>query len=344
MGNQMNNMLNVLITGAGSTMGQSIYKALIKSKYTDVLNVIFTNSEIDGAGFFMSNVKKCYVIPEAKDGNYINKIIDVCKNEKINIIFSGTEHEIIQLAKNKNRIKNETGAIVLLSNLDVIEIGTDKYKTAKYFEEHGIPFPKTVLFDDYLELVKEVGFPIFMKPRISSSSRNIYKIENEKQLFKYKFAMSDEIILQEYLDSDIEYTVETFVDSNGNICGSIPIKRELKYGLSISGEIDRNEEAIKVSENIAMQLRPIGPINVQLKMIDGKPVPFEINTRFSSTECIRANYGFNAVEASIKHFLFDETVKLSYREGMFIRYWNECYFEKEDYEELKKMQYLKIVK
>lgn len=224
----------------------------------------------------------------------------------------------------------------MLSDLRVINIGTDKYETYKFFSQNSLPFPETVLFDDYESLIEEVGFPIIMKPRIASASRNIYVVNSVEELMSKKFAPSEQIILQRYLDSDVEYTVESFMNKEGNIVGTIPMKRKLEFGLSVAGEIDRNPDVIKVSEDVTSFLRPQGPVNVQLRVENGVPIPFEINTRFSSTECVRARYGFNSVEASISNFLYNQSVELEYTEGMFMRYWHECYFQKEELDNLEK--------
>lgn len=333
----MNSQLNVLITGAGSAMAQSILKALLISKYGKNSNIIFTNSEPMGAGFFMSeNVKKGYLVPIAKDPTYIDKMIEICKEEKVDVLFSGTEHEIFELAKAKDRFKEECNTTVMLSDLRVITIGTDKKETADFFEANSLPFPKTSLFTDYKELVAEVGYPIFMKPRVASASRNIFRVNNEQELLENKFTDEENILLQDYLDSDEEYTVEVFVDKHGDVVGSIVMKRELEYGLSYWGVVEDNKEAKKVAEDVARCLKPTGPVNVQLRMVDGKAIPFEINTRFSSTECVRANFGFNGVEAAIQHYFYNEDVKVeTKKEGYFLRYWEECYVDKETIEQLK---------
>lgn len=324
--------LNILITGAGSTMGQSIMKALLMSRYGKSVKLFITNSEPMGAGYFISGqVKGRYLVPLAKDPTYLATIINICQKEKIHGIFSGTEHEIYALSNGAEEIVKKTGAIVFLSRPEVVDIGTDKYKTWQFFHTHRLPFPYTVLFDDYQKLVDRCGYPLFMKPRTASASRNIFRVDNEAQLFEKKFAESHEIILQQYLDSDEEYTVEAFCDRDGQIAGIIPMIRNLDYGMSYYGEINHNEEAIKVSRQVAEAIRPEGALNIQLRMVHGKAIPFEINTRFSSTECVRAHYGFNSVEASIDNFLYGQPVDISrWKTGMFMRYWHECYFDKAD--------------
>ena len=109
------------------------------------------------------------------------------------------------------------------------------------------------------------------------------------------------------------------------------MERNLDFGMSYYGEINENTEAIEVSRKIAEALKQEGALNVQLRMVNGKAIPFEINTRFSSTECVRAHYGFNSVEAAIDNYLYEQPIDLNnWRTGMFMRYWHECYFDKSD--------------
>ncbi|SDA79137.1 ATP-grasp domain-containing protein [Butyrivibrio sp. INlla18] len=331
--NKINMNLNILVTGAGSTMGQSVLKALLMSKYGKSVNIHVTNSEQLGAGYFISDrIVGRHIVPVAKDTSYIDAIINICKENSIAGIFSGTEHEIYALSNAAKRIKEESGAIVFLSRPEIVDLGTDKYKTYLAFKKYDLPFPETVLFDDYKKLLDITGgYPIFMKPRISSASRNIYKINSEEELFAKKFADSENIVLQEFLDSDIEYTAEAFCDKEGNVAGVIPMIRNLEYGMSYYGKIDDNSEVINVTRKVAAALKPEGAINVQMRIVNGRAIPFEINTRFSSTECVRAHYGFNSVEAAIDNYLFDLPVDLNnWKKGMFMRYWEECYFEEND--------------
>lgn len=325
--------MNIMVTGAGSTMGQSVIKALLFSKYGKTVNLYVTNSEPLGAGFFITDrIKGKYIVPVAKDHTYIDVIIKICIEHKINGIFSGTEHEITTLSVAAEKIYNKTGAKVMLSRPEIVKMGTDKYKTFLFFKEHGLCFPKTALYKDYINFIHEVGgFPIFMKPRIASASRNTYVIRSEKELFEKKFDDDGKIILQEYLESDVEYTVEVFCDKSGKAVGVIPMKRNLEYGMSISGLIDHNEDVIAECKKIGEKIKPDGALNIQLKIVNGKVIPFEVNTRFSSTECVRAHYGFNAVEAAIDHYILNMPVELNkWRTGMFMRYWEECYFDEVD--------------
>lgn len=106
---------------------------------------------------------------------------------------------------------------------------------------------------------------------------------------------------------------------------------DLQQHTGINQNSVRSYQSIEVSEKIAEALKPEGALNVQLRLVNGKAIPFELNTRFSSTECVRAYYGYNSIEAMLDNYLFGKEIDLSnWKKGMFMRYWHECYFTKDE--------------
>ena len=116
---------NVLFTGAGSTMGQSLIKALLMSdKYKDVVNIFVTNSEPMGAGYFLSDrVKGRYIVPIAKSPDYIDKIIEICKENNGEVCF-----EIVPIFEKDNlpAIYFEKRFLNIVNYLDAV-IDIDMY-------------------------------------------------------------------------------------------------------------------------------------------------------------------------------------------------------------------------
>ena len=101
----------------------------------------------------------------------------------------------------------------------------------------------------------------------------------------------------------------------------------------VEGQILRQmtpEDHLEV-RRIADKLKPRGPCNVQLRMSSKGPVCFEINVRFSGTTPMRTYYGFNEVEAALRHFVLNEPLAdfPIIREGVVVRYWNELYLAPE---------------
>ena len=76
-------MFKIGITGVGGGVGQSIIKSL---KDTDYDLVTFDSDKL-ATGLYMND--NSHVIPEAKSNLYIDALCDICKKEKITLIFPG---------------------------------------------------------------------------------------------------------------------------------------------------------------------------------------------------------------------------------------------------------------
>ena len=335
-------MINVLITGAGSVLGQSIFKALAFSSYVSQLNVFFTNSEPYGAAFLFNSrdlyklkVKKSYLVPLAKDSQYLSVIEKICDQEHIDLIFCGTEHEIFKIAALMTKAGYEKK--IASQPLNIVNITTDKWETATFFQRHQIDAPSTTLYSHIKDWLPGRNSPFIMKPRISSASRNVHIINKPKDFETYRFDTPEQIIVQEMIGTiDDEYTIGCYVDRIDGSFHSISMKRRLsKDGASISGVVVNDSEITAYCNEIIDALKKEGlvwgPINIQLRYRN-KPLAFEINGRFSSTEVVRAKFGFNAVEAAISNLVFNEPYKNfepEYGSG-FLRYYEELFYKKDD--------------
>ena len=145
-------------------------------------------------------------------------------------------------------------------------------------------------------------------------------------------------MLEEYLSGDDqEYTVGCFCDRDGVVRGSIAMWRELLAGTTYRAVAGPYPEIRRAACEIVEALHTIGPCNVQMRITGRGPVCIEINPRFSGTTPIRAAMGFNEVEASLRHFLLDETpiILPEVTSGVALRYWNEIYVPTETCRKLR---------
>ena len=148
----------------------------------------------------------------------------------------------------------------------------------------------------------------------------------------------DMVIQEELGDPSAEYTVGCFCDAEGTLRGSVAMRRELSGGTTVRAELGDFDEVRTLSEQIVAALRPLGPCNVQLRTVDGRPVPFELNVRFSGTTPMRARVGFNEVEQAVRHFALGEPPRdlPRPRHGTVLRYWNEMYVAPDAIEALER--------
>ncbi len=326
-------MINVLITGSGGGVGQSIFKAL---KFSSLdFNIVTIDAHPLAAGLYRGN--RGYLVPLASSPKFAEVVIDICKKERIQAILIGSDPELPVFANNKCLIEDLTNAKVIVSSPEVVKIGYDKWETYGFLRNNNFPYPRSALPENMWNLIDEVGFPIIIKPRTGSASKDVYIAKNPEEL-KIFINRVDNPIIQEYLGTETEEYTSGVVMFGEQVRGVITMKRELKSGSSYRALVDNYENIKVAASNIACALHPFGPCNFQMRVVQGIPTTFEINPRFSGTTAIRAVFGFNDVEAVVKYVLFGQQSFLTYRRGVAMRYWNEVYLDFEQYEDLQRKQ------
>lgn len=329
---------NVLITGAGSVMGQSIYKALSKSHHAIEINLFVTNSVELGAAFQFSGESLCcfksqknIVCPLARNPEYLSFIDQLICKYKIDIVYPGTQHELLALSS-----FSKWRDIIACPNIETVENCLDKASTTEVLESIGISGPDTVrVVNGVLE--RSVDFPAILKPNSSSASRNIFKCDNsselDKALIEYSSLGIKSAVVQSYL-SGPEMTCGLYLDRYSSIASSIIFERELSEdGASLYGQVVENSNISQYLDRVIKAFVEkskfkFGHLNIQLRLTNNGPFLFEINGRLSSTEAPKAHLGFNSVEAYFYNVVLKKPyVNFSPNVGKkFIRYYEEIYF------------------
>ena len=176
---------------------------------------------------------------------------------------------------------------IVLPNYNFINQMGDKYKMVKLLESKEIKVPNTILLSDNIE---NISYPCISKPRKGRGSKGVLEHTKPKTVYMLLKSLSDsrlnEFILQEKIEGD-EFTVQVISDLNNNIKAIIPVKVNIKRGITISASIQKQYEIINVCDQIHKSLPTSGVYNVQLILnSNGDAIPFEINTRISTTFCL----------------------------------------------------------
>ena len=323
--------INVLVSGAGNGVGQSIIRSLRLSKLK--LN-IFT-CDINSSYAKIYNPKKYIVFPKVETFNSHKKILKIFKKYNIDVFFCGSEFEIYFFSNKKGFFEKNFKTKICITNKNTIRISNDKYLTYKFLKVNGLPFPKTSKINKKT-LSREISkyrFPVILKDRFGTSSRNVYLVKNINEL-KVFLPLIKKPIIQEYLkhysknnSSLNEYTCSFFSNLKGKRLGIFVLSRQLKNGTSWITEHNLNypKKLVRIIEKISEKIENIGSFNIQLIKTKKNYIPFEFNSRFSGTTSVRAHFGFNEPEMFIKD-LFKEKLKvnnLKITEGKVVRYIEE---------------------
>lgn len=331
--------INVMVTGAGSAVGQGIIKSLKLSK----MKVEIYASDISPLNAGLYFVKNSIIIPKVEKKNSLKKILNILIKKKIHVLFIGSEYEVEFFSKYKFLIEKKTNTLVHVSNFKTVKLGNDKYLTHIFLKKNGFITPLTYRVEKNKKKIKyeKLYFPCILKSRTGTSSRQVYLIKNIKDL-KTKLCLVKNAIVQNFCgekgsNKNFEFTAGIFVDKNKKINGPIILKRQIKYGTTWVSEVHKNKVFSSYLKKITNLLDVTGSINFQFFSNNGKPEIFEINSRISGSCPIRAHYGFNEPEMFIRSFYLDQPInKIKIKNGVCLRFNEELYLKKKNIRSLNK--------
>ena len=269
--------MNILITSVGTRNKIVQY---FKNEVGNSGKIIATDmSELAPAIY---EADKFYIVPAMSDPKYLDIILDICKKEKVDALFTLIDPEISLIAKNKTRFLN-IGTIPLVSEYEQVELAFDKYKMFCYLKENGFKTAKSYVDKNefYTDLNEgKINFPVFVKPVKGSASINISKVNSKKEI-DLLFDLYDNLIIQEFLNGQ-EIGADVYIDPISKKVVSIFTKEKIKMR---AGETDkaRSFKDKELFELISRLIEKIGyqyMIDMDIFKIDNDYYISEINPRF----------------------------------------------------------------
>lgn len=239
------------------------------------------------------------VTPLIYDKEYIPFLLEYCKKHKIDAIISLFDIDLPVLARNKDKFK-EIGVKVIVSDISVVNICNDKWKTYQFLNENKINTPKTFInLQNALKELEEklIEYPVIVKPRWGMGSIAIFEAQNEEELkvfykktkydiqrsyLKYESVTDIEssVLIQQKIDGQ-EYGLDIINDLEGNYRNTICKK---KYAMR-SGETDCAitvdcQNLIELGRKLSLLLNHICNLDCDVFLIDNRPFVLEMNARF----------------------------------------------------------------
>ncbi len=314
--------MNVLLTSVGR-------RAYMVKYFKEVLQgegqVFACNSDDKTIAFHYAD--HSVVSPLIYDADYIPFLLDYCKNNKIDVLISLFDIDLMVLAKHKTEFAT-IGTRVIVSDPEVIEVCNDKWKTYQYLKEKGFNVPKTYLTLSKVMLALESGelqYPIVVKPRFGCGSIAISIAEDEmgllyyysrntravsKTYLKYESAAADEkIIYQECLDGQ-EYGVDLINDLNG-LNRSVIAKKKIamRAGETDIAEVVDEPALIAEASKLAGITSHIANMDTDWFLVNGVPYILEMNARFGGGYPFSHMGGCNLPQAIINWCRGDDISK-----------------------------------
>jgi len=266
--------MNILLTSAGRRTSLLIaFKSAVEQKGGKVFA-----GDMDGLAPALFLADKAFPLPPVKGGVYIERLLEIVEQEKVNLLIPTIDTELSPLAENAPQFAS-IGCKVVISSPEVVRITGDKWNTVSFFKENGIDVPDSWLPE--MLVGNELPEKLFIKPRNGSASQHTYKTDriNLKDLIS---RVPSPIIQEELFGPEI--TVDAFLDFEGNLIHYVPRQRiKTLAGESVQGQtIDDRPirgwlcQVFSVLGKAGAQ----GPITLQFFLTERGPVLTEINPRF----------------------------------------------------------------
>lgn len=305
--------MNVMLTSVGR-------RAYLVKYFKEVLGndgkVFVCNSDDKSIAFKYADEK--VISPLIYDSNYILFLLEYCKENRIDIVISLFDIDLLMLAKHKKQFE-KIGTKVIVSDPTIIEVCNDKWKTYRFLIDNGFHAPMSFLdMNEVIEKIKErkLSYPVVVKPRYGCGSISVAIAYDEEDLryltkkanediansyLKYESAVTnDKVIYQECLIGQ-EYGADIINDLNGETQNVI-IRKKLAMR---SGETDIaqlvDEPNIKeILIRLGKITKHIANMDCDIFLVNSVPYVLEMNARFGGGYPFSHMGGCNLPKAIVK--------------------------------------------
>jgi carbamoyl-phosphate synthase large subunit len=341
--------LNVLMTGAGAPGAPGIIKCLLSDPS---INLLVADADPNAIGRYLHH--QFIQVPMADDPQYTDKLLEICRDQKIDILLPLVTKELFPLSINKQAFELQ-GTKVLVSSAEAIRISNDKSACYRFLQTKGLELPGFHIArttEEFIHAAYELGHPqrsFCFKPSLSNGSRGFRvvsdSINESGELFNnkpftvfitYAHALKilssqafPELLVTEYLPAE-EYSIDCLAQ-NGEAKLIVPrLRTKMINGISVQGQFVNDQDIIDYCKRLISLIGLHGNIGIQLKRsASGKPLLVEVNPRVQGTIVAALGAGVNLPLLAIKQEmgLDIDPSELNVKWGTrFSRYWTEVFY------------------
>lgn len=224
-------------------------------------------------------------------------IYEIIQLEKpIGVIVQLGGQTALKLAEKLHRY----GIPILGTCFEALDLAEDRGAFSALLRDLGIPYPKfgTVSSsDEALELSRELGFPLLVRPSYVLGGQSMKIVINEEELERQVVKIfhdlpDNKVLLDHFLENALEAEADALCDGeNVYIIGIMehvePAGIHSGDSYAVLPPFDLTEDVIRqiedITRRVAVALRTVGLINIQFAIKDGVVYVIEANPRASRT-------------------------------------------------------------
>lgn len=233
-----------------------------------------------------------YLMPPIERKDYFQKNLEVIERHGVNLLIPTLDTDLPIWSRQRSALK-KIGCFAAVSSTRVIETCQDKRLTHDFLKKNGFNTPDVYDLD---ALIRSNGnhFPYFLKPWNGSAARGSQIVRNMEEL-KFFSSRIPNCMVQSYVQGE-EYTIDAFIDFDGEIRCIVPRKRiEVRGGEVVKAQTVKNKLIMNQTKKM-LSLLKAGPgvITTQCFLdVEGKVKFIEINPRFGGGVPLSIKAGAN---------------------------------------------------
>lgn len=314
--------MNILVLAAGTRNKIVQY---FKRTFDGVGKIVATDASLLGPAIY--DADKYYIVPSITEPGYIDKILEICKEEQISGVLSLIDPELSLLAANEEKFQ-ALGVTIIGSSYDLCEMALDKMRMYHWLVEHGYNCARSWMDkDEFFKAVDagEVTYPVFVKPYRGSASISISKVY-DKETVDLLFAHEDDLMIQEFLDGQ-EIGADVYIDMISGEVVSIFTKKKIKMR---AGETDKavsfkDPALFDLIEKFVLEAGYRCQIDIDIFEIEGQYFISEVNPRFGGGYPHAYESGCDHMKMILNNLngIANEKNIGAYHEGIYMMKYNE---------------------
>ena len=312
----------VAVTGVGAIIGQGIVRSLRASGRA--VRVVGVDRSARSPGPYMVDALEQKPAAQEDSTAYLDFWDAIIRKHGIQLIMPGLEIDMLFFDKKRDRFEVH-GLRLVLNTPELIQRTANKWDFGNDLATMGYPVIPSLRPATWSEAVDKLGPPpLLLKPLQGNGSRGIVKLEDESD-FEYwcNKAVGDWMLQHIVGETENEYTVGVFGLGGGGFIDPLIFRRRLSVaGNTQEAEVVPYHPILKLAvERLCEYFHPIGPTNMQFRVEGETPYLLEINPRFSSSNSLRTEFGYNEAAMAIDLYLHEKPPEMpAIRQGIAWRY------------------------
>lgn len=275
-----------------------------------------------------------YLVPRITEPGYVELVLDICKKEKIDGVFSLIDPELSLLAEHEKEFR-KLGVTVIGSSYELCERTLDKWQMFEWLSAHGYACAKSYIEKEafYKDAAAgRISYPVFVKPVRGSASIAISRAE-DRETVDLLFAHSDGLMIQEYLKGQ-EIGVDCYIDMISGELLSVFSKKKLvmRAGETDKGVSFKDPKLFALVERFVKESGFRGQIDIDIFDCGGTYYISEVNPRFGGGYPHAYEAGANHMKYIVRNLAGEANTPQigDYEEGIVMMKYSEIMIRREN--------------